>query len=201
MLKPFPMPVHIVIDHPAVWILPNAAWHIVLALSLTYWRSECRDLPPAGSDLIAIARTDAATWNRHRANITAAISMILPLLKSFYVEQSRIKLSRSASARHAAIARHRAARRHDASLPAITTEPAPPPAPLPMLAKAPLFAPTGKTDRAARMAVATRNARYADGGHRLLSDSPGTIPKPTRPDAMGEWTWEPSEATRAATTR
>ena len=131
MAKGFPFPYVLVVDHPTVITLPNSAWHIVIALTLAFWRSECRPLPRGNHDLAAIARSDVSTYGRNDVVISKALALVCPILHRAMVEEVESQQRRVIRARKAGLTAAASRRTNQASGYAIHAEPQKPIQPLP----------------------------------------------------------------------
>lgn len=196
MPKPLPMPVHVVLDHPAVRGLPNAAHHLILELAVAYWLTDCRDLPTANHDLAAIGRTDVSTFARHCNVITYALTQLRPLLASAHVAAARQAAIRASLARVGGLARQAAIRKAAANQSPARYPVEPPTDGVQAAARKSGYRnPT--VDMQARSAiVGGSRGMSAREGAALLSDS-GIAPvsSPLR-DVYEPWDWQPDPAKR-----
>ena len=110
------MPVEALLDDPRALALPPAAYGMLCRLTHHFWLTECVDLPEGVNDLQAIARAHISTWARHRDEIRAILSDLIPAMRASR-EIRDDKLSRLASARAAQRAQEKAARPQGAALP------------------------------------------------------------------------------------
>lgn len=76
-----PMPVHLVVGHPAMLTAKSVCYNITLSLCVIYWISGCNDLPDSPSDLIQLARSSAVAWSRVADDVKAALRDLLPMLR------------------------------------------------------------------------------------------------------------------------
>ena len=76
-----PMPVDLVIRHPAMAVAGNIVFSAVTCLAQAYWLGGCKPLPAETHDRMVLARTNSPAWLRHGAAIEEALSAILPILQ------------------------------------------------------------------------------------------------------------------------
>jgi hypothetical protein len=198
-----PLPVELVLDHPAIRVAPNAAYHMVIALTLQFWRSGCLPLPTDHTTLIAIARTDAGTWRRHHPAVLTALAVMCPEIGRYYgkrVEGYRKMVERARNGAIAANASMRARRAAQSAIPPDTqTMPEPPQIAVGGPARAKRYLGTGREDMAARAASLERSAaisRTRGGAGELKGLTDAALAPPSEPQegAFGPWQWQPGAA-------
>ena len=84
--KPIPMPVELVLTHPAMFYCPGATYRAVAVIAMAFWHAQC---PPEPLDDVALqnlARVPPSHWNGSRAAIKAILADVLPQLAHAYAD-------------------------------------------------------------------------------------------------------------------
>lgn len=85
-----PFPLHLMLDHPRILVLPAAAFGMLSRLVFYYWQSECRPLPSSSDELRAVMRAHFPTFKAHKAELLSIFSELEPELeRSFRAYKNR----------------------------------------------------------------------------------------------------------------
>lgn len=204
MKEPLPMPIHRVIRHPIMNTLTNSAWHNLVAMCVAYWEAECRDLPTTDTALLAITRSDVATWRRNAVQVLTGFRLIAGDLRELRENAICSKERRVVKARIANSVRNANLRKRQEAEAPLHAIPEPPRTVVGAPSHASRGYETGKGDMAARQAAVDRQ-RHADRAARLkgrirvgLVDVGGaeSIAPPTS-NPRDDWVWQPTETAPA----
>jgi hypothetical protein len=80
------MPIHIVLEAPAMWTMGGPAYRAIITISVAYWQSGCQSIPSDVSNLALLARLPAQHLLPYEKDVRRGLAEILPELASIHAD-------------------------------------------------------------------------------------------------------------------